>query len=160
MLVEKLINKIRIKVRDEHKEEFPDNEIIDTINESLTQINLKHIQLENPDFIKELIFTGGNEELPEGFIKFIGQYPVYIESRKIKSYYLLDDSLILRFYCAIPHVSSKFDEVDLREPYIADIIVTATKLLYNKNEFNVSQDDRDLSGYNQVLAGVLNGSKQ
>ena len=26
MLVEKLINKIRIKVRDEHKEEFPDNE--------------------------------------------------------------------------------------------------------------------------------------
>ena len=155
MTVDRFLSTVRTRLRDELKEEYTDSELIDYLNDAISSVSMKHIMLKNPEFINELVFTGGNEQIPDDFVKFVSEYPVYLIGRNIKSYYPLVESIELRYYQTFPFVISLTDEIKFREPYVSEVILLTTKLALGKNGYDLTQEDKDLANYSSILQGAI-----
>lgn len=123
MTVSEFIKILRTRLNDEAKKVWSDTELRSYINDAITQLSIELINAKDASMIVDLTITPGTTYVPEGFLRFAGQHPVYVSNDK---FYSLDGSTsprAIRYWGAKYHVESNADDI----PF--DVSLTNTILL-------------------------------
>lgn len=156
MLVSKAIEMMRASMHDV-TEDYDDEECLLALNTAAHEIASLLISGRAPILAKEKEFVDG-EELPDGFFRTAGTYPVKITGNTIN--FLHDDeSMLIRYFAMPPEMT--LDE-DAYMPFELSLLNSLTlkiavKMLLNENEFDISQDQAIQQEIMQALQAGWNG---
>jgi hypothetical protein len=139
MLVSKAIERVRAAMHDV-TEEYDDEECLLALNTAAHEIAALLIAGRAPILAKEEEFVNG-AQLPEGFFKTAGTYPVKITGDTMT---FLDDkeSMVIRYF-AMPAEMTLDDDscLPFRHSLLNSLVLkVAEKMLLNENEFDITQD--------------------
>jgi hypothetical protein len=140
LTVEELLISVRRRIRDEHKIEYQDSELIDYVNDAINLVSNTAIANKDPLMIKEIIIDGTND-VPASFVKLAGVYPVSIANGTIN---LLDraETIICKYYAAKENVADLSDKIPFDDVNCSLVGQLTAIYALNRNQYDISQDER------------------
>lgn len=150
MTVNEILMSVRRRIRDEHKIEYQDSELIGYINDAINLISNANIANKDPLMVKEIII---NEKtfVPKSFVKWAGVYPVSITNDIID---LLDpaETIVCKYYAAKENVSNTFDKIPFDDAGRSLVVQLTVIYALNRNQFDIVQDERLMNTLSQAVA--------
>jgi hypothetical protein len=149
LTVEELLISVRRRIRDEHKIEYQDSELIDYINDAINLVSNTAIASKDPLMIKEITVTG-SIGVPEFFVKLAGVYPVSIFNGIIN---LLNpaETIVCKYYAAKNNIASLSDEIPFDGANCSLVGQLTAIYALNRNQYDVSQDERLTNTLSQAI---------
>lgn len=151
MTVQDIISDMRVSLSDNDAIEYGTAELIQYINYALIYISKILINLGHADVKKELTVTN-NTAIPSDFAQLIGKYPVYPVDGVFKTYET--ESVPVLYYANLQKVTSATDTITLKDEFVPILTYFAIIIAGNRNEFDVSQDERLLDRITQMIVGA------
>ena len=102
---------LRPRIGDAGKVTYDDDELLGYVNDAVEQMSLERIAAKDATMVTEEEITPGTSAVPDGFVNFAGQFPVYFAGGKIVS---LDGSAakrIIRYFAVKPRLTALSDEM-------------------------------------------------
>ena len=149
MLVSAFLTKLRLRIRDEYKVEYTDDELIGYLNDALAYWDSTRIVSADPLRLKSLT-VNPNATVPTDFAKWAGTYPVYIQNGNV--YSASGDSVACKYYAYSTSFASTSDNINLPNPEISILLQLSTIYALNKNQFDVSTDTSLAKALQDVVA--------
>lgn len=149
MLVSAFLTKLRLRIRDEYKEEYTDDELISYLNDALAYWDSTRIVTSDPLRLKSLI-VNPNIAVPLDFAKWAGTYPVYIQNGTV--YSVSGSSITCKYFAYSDSFTSTSDNINLPNPEIIVLLQLATIYALNKNQFDVTADTSLAKALQDVVA--------
>ena len=101
----------RPRIGDAGKVAYDDDELLGYVNDAIEQLSLERIAAKDTTMVTEEKITPGTSAVPDGFVNFAGQFPVYFAGGKIVS---LDDSVTertIRYFAVKPRLTKLSDAI-------------------------------------------------
>jgi hypothetical protein len=111
MLVSDFLEHVAIRLGDEDRVTYSDQELISALNDAITQLSLERIASSDPLMVKELSVTPGTTTVPTGFVRFVGQESVYPLNGTFMSLDSSSTARTVRYFGVKPHVETKGDDL-------------------------------------------------
>ena len=97
---------LRPRLGDAGKLTYDDDELLGYLNDAVEQLSLERITAKDPIMIVEKEITPGTDAIPDGFISFAGQFPVYFAGGKIMSLDGETGKRTVRYFAVKPRLAS------------------------------------------------------
>ena len=151
MKISDVVSDMRVSLSDVDAIEYSTAELVQYINYALIYISKILINIGHADVKKQVTVTN-NMNIPSDFSQLIGKYPIYPVGGVFKTYE--PEGVDVLYYANLPKVSSVSDTIALRDEFAPILIYFATMIAGNRNEFDVSQDERLLDRITQLIVGA------
>src|SRR5574344_962260 len=103
--INKFLSKIRIRLKDTSKSSFSDYELLEYFNDAIHFLSCELIAQRDEGMLKETILKKG-DVLPENFVDFAGEFPVYINNGVINFHLQENENIKITYW-------AKYDELNL-----------------------------------------------
>ena len=111
MTVSDFIKILRARLNDEAKKIWTDSELRAYINDAITQLSIELLNAKDMSMITELAIIPGTTSVPDGFLRFAGQYPIYISNGTFCSLSGSTVETTVRYWAVKTHVQSNGDNI-------------------------------------------------
>ena len=156
MTVSEAIEKIQKRINDNYDSGYPDEVIINYINDSIKYLANALITRNDPLLVKMIdIYSGQVNPVPKNFVRFAGGLPV---KRIGNEFILLSGDFVHAKYFYIPDEVANLDDVlpfENNDTYNAIIINLASIYALNQHEFNVERDTVLRQELEQIVTQAL-----
>jgi len=146
-LVSEAIANIRIRIRDRTAIGYVNDELITYINDAINQLSLYLISICDPEMVVQKELTDG-DDVPDDYCKLAGEYGVFIDNGVFRTQ---DTELTIRYYAAKDNISVETDELPFKRLYLGVLSQMAAIYALNRNEFDITQDQKLLDGILQLI---------
>lgn len=102
---------LRPRIGDAGKATYDDDELLGYLNDAIEQLSVERITAKDPTMIIEEEVTPGTTAVPDGFICFAGQFPVYFAGGKIVSLDGETKARTVRYFAVKPRLSELSEEL-------------------------------------------------
>lgn len=102
---------VAIRLGDEARVTYSNEELISALNDAITQLSLERITAGDPLMITEISVTPGTTTVPAGFVRFVGQENVYASNGRLMSLDSSSAARTVRYFGVKPHVETEGDEL-------------------------------------------------
>ena len=103
--VNKFLSKIRIRVKDTSKSSFSDYELLEYLNDAIHFLSCELIAQRDEGMLRETTLKKG-DSLPENFVDFAGEYPIYINNGVINFHVDTSDGIKITYW-------AKYEDLNL-----------------------------------------------
>lgn len=103
--INKFLSKIRIRLKDTSKSSFSDYELLEYFNDAIHFLSCELIAQRDEGMLKETTLKKG-DALPENFVDFAGEFPVYINNGVINFHLNENENIKIAYW-------AKYDELSL-----------------------------------------------
>ena len=142
---------IRQRVRDRDKINYADDEIINAVATACRYLSQVLIARRSPEMIATATVSD-DDAVPATFHSFVGQYPVWREGSVFRT--SVDDPVAVRYWATRGQdLDSLSDELPFPDIYFDAIVTVASMLLLNRDEFDLSFEDK----LTQTLEALMPG---
>lgn len=157
-----IMRRIRSQISDSDEDEYDNQTLVGYLNDAIDWFSLQLIQAKDPEMIKEISLADG-DDIPTGYYSTCGMFPIEITGTKV---HIIDGSstVSLRYFVTKPHVMYIAETkayVPLYSPfksiYDTILIQKAAILAMNKNEYDVTQDEKLLAESLQAIGVIVSG---
>lgn len=97
---------LRPRIGDSGKATYDDDELLGYLNDAIEQLSVERITAKDPVMITEAKITPGTTAVPDGFVCFAGQFPVYFAGGKIVSLDGETKERTVRYFAVKPRLSA------------------------------------------------------
>ncbi len=105
------LSMLRQRLGDTAKVTYDDDELLSYLNDAVEQLSLERINARDPTMATEETVTPGTSSVPEGFVSFAGQYPVYFAGGKIEALDGTTAARTVRYFAVKPRLSDAAETV-------------------------------------------------
>ena len=156
MKVSEAITKIQKRINDNYDSGYPDEVIINYINDAIKYLANALITRNDPVLIKMIdIYAGQVNTVPKNFVRFAGGLPV---KRVGNEFVLLSGDYIHAKYFYVPDEMANAEDVlpfENNDTFNAIIINLASIYALNQHEFNVERDTVLRQELEQIVTQAL-----
>ncbi|MBP2644327.1 MAG: hypothetical protein H6Q67_2214 [Firmicutes bacterium] len=136
--VSTLLSAVRKKIRDTTTTEYPNEELIDCLNEAIDYMSSFLIRINDAEMIASKEVADGSITKPDNFDSFVGAQMLYMEGDTIKT--LSGSTATMRYYATKDHVSVTTDSNPFKASIDPLLIELTAIYALNRNEFDATQD--------------------
>lgn len=153
--VNKFLSKIRIRLKDTSKASFSDYELLEYFNDAIHFLSCELIAQRDEGMLKSCDIKNG-DKLPDNFVDFAGQYPVYINNG-VASFYSNDHESLQITYWA-KYAELKLDE-NVTFPAYYDLYIIQLTCLYalSRDNGGVPSDEKITERIRQNIITIRQG---
>lgn len=142
---------IRQRVNDNDKINYSDAEIVNDVATACRYLGLTLIARKAPEMIiaEDVVDFMA---VPSGFHSFVGQYPVWREGPVLRTS-TGNDSVSIRYFCMPEKITSLNDAIPFSDNYFDVIVTSASALLLNRDEFDITTEKSMIESITALLPG-------
>lgn len=155
--VNELITRVRLRMKDPGAIAYSSFEMIDYFNDAIDFVSMELIAQRDPDMIKETEHVNG-EPLPDDFVEFAGQHPVY---QKNGNLFTNDSSAMLRirYFAKRARITNEEEQSPFKSMYDT-VLVQLTALYASSRDNGGIPTDADMLNQIRQSIGVIKKQQQ
>ena len=153
--VNKFLAKIRIRLKDTSKSSFSDYELLEYFNDAIHFLSCELIAQRDEGLLKSCDVKDG-DKLPDDFVDFAGQYPVYINNNGVFFYNKDVKSIQITYWAK--YAELKLDE-NVTFPAYYDLYIIQLTCLYalSRDNGGVLSDEKITERIRQNIITIRQG---
>ena len=153
--INKFLSKIRIRLKDTSKSSFSDYELLEYLNDAIHFLSCELIAQRDEGMLKETNLKKG-DILPENFVDFAGEFPVYINNGVINFHLNETENIKITYW-------AKYDELNLDSkipfPAYYDLYIIQLTCIYalSRDNGGVPANDNIVERIRQNIITIRQG---
>ena len=153
--VNKFLSKIRIRLKDTSKASFSDYELLEYFNDAIHFLSCELIAQRDEGMLKTCDVKDGGK-LPDDFVDFSGQYPVYINNGEVFFYSKDVESIQITYWAK--YAELKLDE-NVTFPAYYDLYIIQLTCIYalSRDNGGVPSDEKITERIRQNIITIRQG---
>ena len=153
--VNKFLSKIRIRLKDTSKASFSDYELLEYFNDAIHFLSCELIAQRDERMLKKCDVKDGGK-LPDDFVDFAGQYPVYINNGEVLFYSKDVESIQITYWAK--YAELKLDE-NVTFPAYYDLYIIQLTCIYalSRDNGGVPSDENIIERIRQNIITIRQG---